>query len=266
MIALKNNAIEKLSKNELKRREKMKQKEAAKAAKEAAKAAKEAAKPKTDVKKEDEEDVDPTKYFENRLASVNKAMESGVNMYPHKFEVQYSLPDFIEKYSYAKDGEHLESEICTVAGRVILKRASGKKLFFYTLQGEGKQIQVMASEAFYAAGPEAFQEITGAIRRGDIIGIKGFPGRSKRGEFSIFPTELIILSPCLHMLPKPYVGLTNPETRYRKRYLDLIMNPQVREKFIIRSRVIQYVHFCISLTTFSPFSFLLLFFPTNSHM
>ena len=256
MIIVKNNGIEKLSKNELKRREKMKQREAAKAAKEAAKAAKEAAKPKTDVKKEDEEDVDPTKYFENRLASVNKAMESGVNMYPHKFEVQYSLPDFIEKYSYAKDGEHLESEICTVAGRVILKRASGKKLFFYTLQGDGKQIQVMASEAFYTAGPEAFQEITGAIRRGDIIGIKGFPGRSKRGEFSIFPTELIILSPCLHMLPKPFVGLTNPETRYRKRYLDLIMNPQVREKFIIRSRVIQYVvsQYILFIHSFSFFS------------
>ena len=227
-----------MSKNELKRREKMKRKEAEKAAKEAAKAAK-AATTQSD-KKEDEEDVDPTKYFENRLAVVEKAEAAGETYYPHKFQVQYSIPEFIEKFSYCKDGDRLESELCSVAGRVILKRASGKKLFFYTLQGDGKQIQVMASEDKYEGGAEAFQEIYNKVRRGDIIGIRGFPGRSKRGELSIFPHSIQILSPCLHMLPKPYIGLTNPETRYRMRYLDLIMNPSVRDKFIIRSRVIRY--------------------------
>lgn len=227
-----------MSKNELKRREKMKRKEAEKAAKEAAKAAKAAT--TQSAKKEDEEDVDPTKYFENRLAVVEKAEAAGETYYPHKFQVQYSIPEFIEKFSYCKDGERLESEPCSVAGRVILKRASGKKLFFYTLQGDGKQIQVMASEDKYEGGAEAFQEIYNKVRRGDIIGIRGFPGRSKRGELSIFPHSIQILSPCLHMLPKPYIGLTNPETRYRMRYLDLIMNPSVRDKFIIRSRVIRY--------------------------
>lgn len=223
----------------------MKRKEAEKAAKEAAKAAKAAATPST--KKEDEEDVDPTKYFENRLAVVEKAEAAGETYYPHKFQVQYSLPEFIEKFSYCKDGDRLESEPCSVAGRVILKRASGKKLFFYTLQGDGKQIQVMASEDKYEGGAEAFQEIYNKVRRGDIIGIRGFPGRSKRGELSIFPYSIQILSPCLHMLPKPFIGLTNPETRYRMRYLDLIMNPSVRDKFIIRSRVIRYfcVRFCL---------------------
>lgn len=215
----------------------MKRKEAEKAAKEAAKAAKAAA-TKTE-KKEDEEDLDPTKYFENRLAVVMKAEESGNTYYPHKFEVKYSIPEFIEKFSYCKDGERLESEVCTVAGRVILKRASGKKLFFYTLQGDGKQIQVMASEDKYEGGADAFQDIYSKVHRGDVIGIKGFPGRSKRGELSIFPHSIQILSPCLHMLPKPFIGLTNPETRYRKRYLDLIMNPGVRDKFITRSRVIR---------------------------
>ena len=224
----------------------MKKKEAEKAAKEAAKAAKAAANPKpANEKKEDEEDVDPTKYFENRLVAVQKAEETGNTYYPHKFEVMYSLPEFIEKFSYCKDGEHLTDEVVTIAGRVILKRASGKKLFFYTLQQEGKQLQVMASEAEYEGGSEAFQEIYNAVRRGDIIGIKGFPGRSKRGELSIFPASIKILSPCLHMLPKPFVGLTNPETRYRKRYLDLIMNPNVRDKFIVRSKVITYDVFWI---------------------
>lgn len=194
--------VEKLSKNELKRREKMKKKEAEKAAKEAAKAAKLATNPKpAEEKKEDEEDVDPTKYFENRLAVVKKAEETGNTYYPHKFEVQYSLPQFIEKFSGCKDGEHLENEVCTVAGRVILKRASGRKLFFYTLQGDGKQIQVMASEANYEEGPEAFQTIVNAVRRGDIIGIRGFPGRSKRGELSIFPHFIRVGHHSLPSLP-----------------------------------------------------------------
>ena len=226
----------------------MKKKEAEKAAKEAAKAAKQAANPKPAAeKKDDEEDVDPTKYFENRLAVVQKAEESGNTFYPHKFEVMYSLPQFIEKYSFCKDGEHLTEEIVTIAGRVMLKRASGKKLFFYTLQQDGKQLQVMASEAEYEGGADAFQEAYNTVRRGDIIGIKGFPGRSKRGELSIFPRSIKILSPCLHMLPKPFIGLTNPETRYRKRYLDLIMNPNVRNKFITRSKIITYFLLHLSL-------------------
>jgi len=79
------------------------------------------------------------------------------------------------------------------------------------------------------------------MHRGDIIGAKGKPGRSKTGELSILPTEVKLLSPCLHMLPNLHFGLKDQETRYRMRYLDLIMNNRTRDIFIIRSKVIQYV-------------------------
>jgi len=79
------------------------------------------------------------------------------------------------------------------------------------------------------------------IKRGDIIGIRGNPGKSKKGELSIFPTQVELLSPCFHMLPTSYSGLANVETRYRQRYLDLILNPQIRDVFVTRSRMIQYV-------------------------
>lgn len=79
------------------------------------------------------------------------------------------------------------------------------------------------------------------IKRGDIIGVVGYPSRSKSGELSITPIKVEQLTPCLHMLPHTHFGLKNQETRYRMRYLDLIMNPPVRNKFVIRAKIITFV-------------------------
>ena len=134
----------------------------------------------------------------------------------------------------------------------------------------------------------AFQTLHNETKRGDIVGVEGFPGKSKKGELSIFPKKFVVLSPCLHMPPSTHFGLkdqvcaragrgglgvpgvgklcgqkcetvvplTAPtpshtchassalllqETRYRQRYLDLICNPDVRNNFFIRSKIIQYV-------------------------
>jgi lysyl-tRNA synthetase, class II len=74
------------------------------------------------------------------------------------------------------------------------------------------------------------------LQRGDIIGVKGFPGKSKRGELSIFPHTV-----SLRMLPKANYGFKDQEMRYRMRYLDLIMNNNVRDKFIVRAKIINYL-------------------------
>jgi lysyl-tRNA synthetase class 2 len=79
------------------------------------------------------------------------------------------------------------------------------------------------------------------LRRGDIVGVVGYPGKTKRGELSIFCRDIILLSPCLRMLPKAHYGFKDQETRYRQRYLDLIMNNNVREKFIVRAKIINHV-------------------------
>jgi len=92
-------------------------------------------------------------------------------------------------------------------------------------------------------------EVHELLRRGDIVGVKGFPGRTNprskegtgEGELSIFATEITLLSPSLHMIPSSHFGLKNQETRYRQRYLDLILNGQTREKFLIRSKIITYL-------------------------
>jgi lysyl-tRNA synthetase class 2 len=91
-----------------------------------------------------------------------------------------------------------------------------------------------------APSPEAFDAHHEHIRRGDIIGITGFPARTKAGELSLQASEVKLLSPCLHQLPGRE-GLVDLETRYRKRYLDLIMNHETRDVFITRSKVVNYI-------------------------
>ena len=86
-----------------------------------------------------------------------------------------------------------------------------------------------------------FDAVHKHLRRGDIVGVRGVPGKSKKGELSIFPKDITLLSPCLRMLPTAHYGFKDVESRYRMRYLDLIMNNNVRDKFIIRAKIIHYL-------------------------
>ncbi|KAJ2340730.1 lysyl-tRNA synthetase, partial [Coemansia sp. RSA 2618] len=227
---------EMVSKNELKRRIKKRENEAKKAAKQAAKPA--AAAPKASKAKDGEEDLSPSQYFEIRNRAIDKMRNEGPYPYPHKFHVDMSLSDFIEEFKGMKvQEERLDREI-RLAGRVHNKRASGAKLVFYDLHSEGKKIQILANIQHAEGDFAATHEM---LRRGDIVGVRGFPCISKSGELSITPREITLLAPCLHSLPKEHYGLTNQETRYRQRYLDLIMNASVRNKFIARSKIINYV-------------------------
>ena len=134
----------------------------------------------------------------------------------------------------------MENEIVSVAGRVLSKRGQGK-LMFYDLHGEGLKIQIMSDISQYEGGEEAFKDIHNFVKRGDIVGVKGFPGKSKKGELSIFPSSIQLLSPCLHMLPTGHTGLKNQEVRYRQRYLDLILSNDARRVFEIRAKIINYI-------------------------
>lgn len=84
----------------------------------------------------------------------------------------------------------------------------------------------MANAKIYES-EELFVKDTDKIRRGDIIGLCGHPGKTKKGELSIMPKKITLLSPCLHMLPHLHFGLKDKETRFRQRYLDLILNDKV---------------------------------------
>ncbi|XP_055551727.1 lysine--tRNA ligase isoform X2 [Wyeomyia smithii] len=234
---------EKLSKNELKRRLKAEQKAKEKEEKEnqAAKVS-----PATGAKQKaeakiNEEEISPNEYFKLRSSAVAELKKDPeTHPYPHKFHVSCSLEAFIEKYNDLKDGDMLEQDSLSVAGRIHAIRESGGKLIFYDLRGEGVKLQVMANAKLYES-EAAFVEDTSRLRRGDIVGIQGYPGKTKKGELSVIPKKLKLLSPCLHMLPHLHYGLKDKETRFRQRYLDLILNNHVRDIFCVRAKIISYV-------------------------
>lgn len=146
-------------------------------------------------------------YFKLRGQAIERLKANNDHPYPHKYHVSISLENFIEKYGdKVADGEMLEKEICSIAGRVHSIRRAGAKLIFFDLRGEGTKVQVMANARHYY-DEEKYVVDTDKIGRGDIIGVEGFPCKSKKGEFSIMPKSIKLLSPCLHMLPHLHFGL-----------------------------------------------------------
>ncbi|CAM9022403.1 hypothetical protein WICANDRAFT_80062 [Wickerhamomyces anomalus NRRL Y-366-8] len=235
---------ERVSKSELKKRQKQRQKDAEKAEKLAKQQANAEANPTKAPKKKTDDDLTPNQYFEIRSRQIDELRKThSPNPYPHKFQVSQSLKEFLENYKDLKRGETLPDVSVSVAGRIHAKRESGSKLKFYVLRGDGVQIQIMAQAQ---DSTEPFEEAHELIKRGDIIGVVGYPGRTQpkkggEGEISIFATRVQLLTPCLHMLPTDHFGFKDQEARYRKRYLDLIVNNSTRDRFITRSKIISYI-------------------------
>jgi lysyl-tRNA synthetase class 2 len=189
-----------------------------------------------------EQDTPPTPseellYEKNRLEEFKQL---NVNAYPHKFTTTISLQDYIKKYHSVENGSRHRELVECVAGRVILKRNSGKKLYFYTIQSNGFQLQYLADSNEYE-NKEQFLEINKLIHNGDIVGTRGFVGKSLRNELSIYPLELVLLSPCYKYLPKQHFGLVDQETRIKKRYLDMIVNPKMIQTFKTRCQIIKEI-------------------------
>ncbi|KAI5293993.1 lysyl-tRNA synthetase [Ascosphaera acerosa] len=255
---------ERVSKTELKKRQKQRAAEEKKKAKAAAAAAnKPAAAPKKKSDEEEESNLTPNvssnvfpaatdddgpaipqQYFEIRSNKINKLRQTKEpNPYPHKFQVTDDLREFLKQYDHLKKAEQLPEKEVRIAGRIYTKRTSGAKLVFYDIRAEGVKVQV-ACQAQNTSKP--FEAQHEHLRRGDIIGVVGFPGRTNPknrddGELSIFATEVVLLSPCLHQIPSEHYGLRDQEQRFRQRYLDLIMNDKSRAVFQTRAKIVRYI-------------------------
>ncbi|CAI0555851.1 unnamed protein product [Linum tenue] len=264
-----NSTEETVSKNARKKELKNKQREEERKRKEEERAKQASAKASSQSSKPagDEEDMDPTQYFENRIKYLDVQKTEGKNPYPHKFFVTLSIAEYVDKFGSLNNGEHLEDASESLAGRIMNKRSSSSKLFFYDLHGGGAKVQVMTDASKSGMEEADFSKFHSAVKRGDIVGVTGFPGKTKRGELSIFPRKFEVLSHCLHMMPRQkaapgsdnagvkkaevwHPGLTrNPETyilkdqetRYRQRYLDLMVNSEVRHIFKTRAKIISYI-------------------------
>jgi len=181
------------------------------------------------------------KIYEQRRAKLKQIEALGQAAYPTRFPATHTVPEILAGYS-GKSGEQLETERVTVrvAGRIMAIRLMGKAGFAHLQQG-GQRLQIYVKKD--AVGDQGF-ELYRLLDLGDQVGVAGYLFRTKTGELSVHVDELTFLAKALLPLPEKWHGLQDVELRYRQRYLDLVMNPEVREVFVKRSRIIQAIrHF-----------------------
>ena len=167
-----------------------------------------------------------------RRAKLKELQDAGEDPFQQtRFPVNAHSTEIRENF------EAMEGQIKAIAGRLMSKRGMGKAVFCDLQDGQGRiQIYVRIDEL----GEEAFAKFK-KVDIGDIVGVEGEVFRTKRGEISVKAHSVTLLSKSLLPLPEKFHGLTDRETRYRQRYVDLIMNPEVRRAFVIRSKFIQHV-------------------------
>jgi lysyl-tRNA synthetase, class II len=175
-----------------------------------------------------------------RLEKVEQIKALGLNPYAYRWESTHQTQSLQENYKDLPNGEEVAVEVA-IAGRILARRVFGK-LAFFTLQDETGQIQLYLEKAriqteMEVADPLAFDHLKQLTDVGDFIGVKGTLKRTDKGELSVYVREYTILTKTLLPLPDKWHGLTDVAKRYRQRYVDLIVNPTVRETFRRRALI-----------------------------
>lgn len=171
-----------------------------------------------------------------RIAKKDELKSLGVNPYPQFLKRGMSIAQFREKFAFIKDlPEKKADEIVTLSGRLKLKRVAGKSTFA-NIEDDSGNIQVYYSLG--SIGEEEYAKFKKNLEVGDIAQITGYAFITQTGEFSIHASKIVLASKALSPLPEKFHGLSDTEIRYRKRYLDMIMNGDVRDDFIKRAKII----------------------------
>jgi lysyl-tRNA synthetase, class II len=174
--------------------------------------------------------------YQLRLDKLKQIEALGQRAYPTKYEFTHGIPQILAEYS-GRTGEQLEAERVNVrvAGRIMAIRLMGKAGFAH-LQQDGQRLQIYVKKD--AVGEKGF-ELYKLLDLGDHIGVSGYLFRTRTGELSVHVEEITFLSKDLLPLPEKWHGLTDVELRYRQRYVDLFMNPEVRDVFLKRAKLAQ---------------------------
>jgi len=174
--------------------------------------------------------------YQLRLDKLKQIEALGQRTYPTKYDFTHTIPQILAGYS-AKTSEQLESDRVNVrvAGRIMAIRLMGKAGFAH-LQQDGQRLQIYVKKD--AVGEKGF-ELYKLLDLGDHIGVSGYLFRTRTGELTIHVEEITFLSKDLLPLPEKWHGLTDVELRYRQRYVDLFMNPEVRDVFLKRAKLVQ---------------------------
>ena len=176
------------------------------------------------------------KIYELRRDKLKQIEALGQRAYPTKYELTHTIPMILAEYSQKSAAEFDQSRVdVRVAGRIMAIRLMGKAGFAH-LQQSGQKLQIYVKKD--AVGEKSF-ELYKLLDLGDHVGVSGYLFRTRTGELSIHVEEITFLSKDLLPLPEKWHGLTDVELRYRQRYVDLVMNPEVREVFLKRSKLVQ---------------------------
>ncbi len=168
-----------------------------------------------------------------RQAQVDALRAAGREPYPYRFDRTHTVAEVRARWGELEAGVETSDEV-SVAGRILLLRDSGK-LVFATIADRGVEVQLFMSKA--VIGDEAFAEIK-ELDRGDWVGVHGTVMTTRKGELSIKVDQLTLLAKAIRPLPEKWHGLSDPETRFRQRYADLVVNAEARRTFAVRHAVI----------------------------
>ena len=178
------------------------------------------------------QEVDENQLRKVRREKLAELMENGKNPYEiTKFDTTHHSQDVKDRF------EELEGQTVILAGRMMSKRVMGKASFCNIQDLKGNIQSYVARDSVGEEEYKAFKKMD----IGDIVGLKGEVFKTKTGEISIHASEVTLLTKSLQILPEKFHGLTNTDLRYRQRYVDLIMNPEVKDTFIKRSRIISTI-------------------------
>ena len=171
-----------------------------------------------------------------RKEKLNEIRKAGIDPYPHQYAPTHTTLDIQEEYDDVTETPD-ETHRVTVAGRIMTKRDHGKSSFV-NLQDSAGQIQIYVRRD--GVGADSYI-IYRRFDVGDIIGASGVVFRTRTGELTILVDSVELLSKSIRPLPEKWHGLQDKQTRYRQRYADLIMNPEVKEVFIQRTKIVQSI-------------------------
>ncbi|WP_457596250.1 lysine--tRNA ligase [Hydrogenimonas sp.] len=179
-------------------------------------------------------------YIQQRIQKADQLREMGINPYQNRVVKECTNAAFLEKYGYLKEREEKEEpgESCTVVGRIKFLRLMGKAAFA-KIEDETGLLQIYFSRD--DLGDEWFKTVKKMVEVGDIVAATGYPFVTRTGELTMHVKELQLVTKAITPLPEKFHGLQDKELRYRRRYLDMIMNPEVKKTFLMRSRIVSLI-------------------------
>lgn len=175
---------------------------------------------------------------ELRIAKAREIREKGQNPYAYRYERTHSAEELQRLYKDLPNGEQNDDVHVSVAGRVMMRRVMGKLAFAKLVDGSGSIQLYVDKKAIEEGGFQMFKQLVDA---GDIVGVEGGLRRTDKGELSVVVKNLHVLTKAILPLPDKYHGLTDVESRYRKRYLDMIATPGVAETLKARSLTVSTI-------------------------